>query len=106
MSTEIYSVNSTQTVNIPFPTLIINDIPSYIGDGNVTMDKDLCSQYEDNENIITIERFFTGVNTLDNLIKQYIAEKHQKIKVCFSEEKRYNENCNTAVVDSSREDSK
>lgn len=65
-------------------------------------DNDNMIQYNYNNNIITVERFFIGTENIQEVVKRYILEKH-KIKVPEIKDNCYNNQCDMTVADLQKE---
>lgn len=59
-------------------------------------------QYVCGEHMITVERYFTGKQNVEDIVKQYILEQ-QKIEVSRAKEERRSTQCNQAAVGTAKE---
>lgn len=99
-------IKTQQMETLTFP-IIINEPISYIDSGSNEVDKhekqERKVQYEFGDNVITVDRYFDGNTSINELIKQYIMQEYKFLP--NKEEKYYNTSCNTAVVNSVKEES-
>ena len=81
----------------------------YTGDGKTKMDKvyhEHLPEYSRGNQTLTVESFFSGAMTIQQIIKQYLSEQKSKIELDSFTRKNNNEFGNMAVAASAKEDGK
>lgn len=81
----------------------------YIGSGKSEVDKvyhESLPGYSRDNQTLSVESFFSGTMTIQQIIKQYLTEHKSKIELDDFSKENYNESCNIAVVTSTKEGSK